>query len=337
MGGRPETHGLHEVGEGCYAYLQPDGRWGWNNAGLITGGGRSLVVDTLYDPPKTRRMLDAMAAATDAAREVDALVYTHANGDHCYGGQALARSTILATEACAEEMPLLPPSALARNVKMARVLSRLPWPLARLPMGPGGPAVGDFGAFLLHCFGAFEFDGVELVLPDQVFTGEMDWAVGDRTVRLIEVGPAHTRGDLLVVVEDAGVVFAGDILFHEVHPILWAGPVGNWIAACDRILEMDVEAIVPGHGPVVGNESVRSMKQYLCYIRDEARTRFDAGLPADEAARDIALADYDSWGDAERIVINVDTLYREFAGETRRPDPKLLMMRTAKLWAERRR
>ena len=57
------------------------------------------------------------------------------------------------------------------------------------------------------------------------------------------------------------------------------------------------------------------MRDYLVYVRDEARTRFDAGLAARDAAFDIALGDYAGWGDAERIAVNVATLYREFAGD----------------------
>ena len=59
--------GLHELGNGIYAYLQPDGSWGWSNAGLVVAGERSLLVDTLFDLPLTRRMLDAMRRATPAA------------------------------------------------------------------------------------------------------------------------------------------------------------------------------------------------------------------------------------------------------------------------------
>ena len=76
--------GLHELGDGCHAYLQPDGGWGWSNAGLIVGDGRSLLVDTLFDLRLTAAMLDAMADLT-ATAPVSSLVNTHANGDHCYG------------------------------------------------------------------------------------------------------------------------------------------------------------------------------------------------------------------------------------------------------------
>ena len=61
------TNGLHEVGDGCFAYLQPDGGWGWSNAGLIVGDGASLLVDTLFDLELTAEMLSTMAPVTRAA------------------------------------------------------------------------------------------------------------------------------------------------------------------------------------------------------------------------------------------------------------------------------
>ena len=107
-------------------------------------------------------------------------------------------------------------------------------------------------AFFARCFGAFDFAGIELTPPEQTFSGELALRVGETELRLIEVGPAHTRGDTLVHVPGARVLFTGDILFSGAHPIAWAGPVSNWIAACDRILAMELETIVPGHGPPAG-------------------------------------------------------------------------------------
>jgi glyoxylase-like metal-dependent hydrolase (beta-lactamase superfamily II) len=137
--------------------------------------------------------------------------------------------------------------------------------------------------------------------------------VGDKEVRLLEVGPAHTRGDTLVIVPRDRVLFSGDILFHGGHPVVWAGPVSNWIAACERILDMDVEVIVPGHGPLADKAAVRELKEYFEYLYGEARTRFEAGMSPLEAAGDIALDRYAGWGEAERLVVNVDAIYRELA------------------------
>jgi len=101
--------GLQEVGEGLYAYLQPDGGWGWSNAGLIADGDSTLLVDTLYDLALTEQMLQSMRDAVPAAARIDTLVNTHANGDHCYGNQLLAGARIVASERTVEQMTELPP------------------------------------------------------------------------------------------------------------------------------------------------------------------------------------------------------------------------------------
>ena len=106
------TLGLHEIADGTHAYLQPDGGWGWSNAGLVVGDGASLLVDTLFDLKITQRMLDAMAPHTRSAA-ISTVVNTHANGDHCYGNQLVRSAEIIASEATAHEMSEVPPSMLA--------------------------------------------------------------------------------------------------------------------------------------------------------------------------------------------------------------------------------
>ena len=97
--------------------------------------------------------------------------------------------------------------------------------------------------------------------------------------------------------------------------MIWAGPAGNWIRACDLILGWDVETVVPGHGPITDKAGVRAMKHYLEYVRDEARKRYDAGLSYEAAARDISLQPFADWTDPERLLVNVHSLYREFAAD----------------------
>ncbi len=296
------TKGLHDLGNGLWAWLQPDGGWGWSNAGLIVDGDRSLLVDTLIDIPLTREILSSMAESTGIlAEDIDTVVNTHANGDHTHGNACCASAEIIASAASAAEMEAFTPAMLARFVA-------------------GASAHGVAGQYLLDIFGAFDFAGVIEKLPSRTFTGELRLKVGDKTVELIEVGPAHTRGDILAHVPADRAIFTGDILFIDGTPIMWAGPVANWIAACDRILAMDVDIIVPGHGPITDKAGVRRVKDYLAFCDREARKRYDAGLSVRDADHDIALGDFASWGDSERIAVNVDTLYRGYRGDASRPD-----------------
>lgn len=288
--------GLHPLAHGAYAWLAPDGTWGWSNAGLIVDHEQSLLVDTLYDLELTGEMLARMRDAEPLAERIDTLVNTHANGDHCHGNELITGAEIIASTASALEMNELPPEAMAALVEGAR------------DMGP-------LGDYFLHCFGQFNFQGITHTPPTRTFDGELNLHVGDKPVHLIEVGPAHTRGDILVHSPDDRAVFTGDILFIESTPIMWQGPVANWIKACMLIEDMDVDLIVPGHGPITDKHGVVHVRQYLQYVQKQARDRYDAGMSVIEAAKDIELAEYSAWSDPERIVVNVDCLYREFSGE----------------------
>jgi cyclase len=293
--------GLQEVGDGLYAYLQPDGGWGWSNAGLVVDGERTLLIDTLFDLSLTEQMLRTMRDAVPAAARIDTLVNTHANGDHCYGNQLVGDAVMVASERTAQEMTELPPAAMAALVAQA-------------------PQMGELGEFFLRCFGSFDFDGIELVLPQQTFSGEQAIRVGDRELTLIEVGPAHTRGDTLVHAAAERVLFTGDILFSGAHPIAWAGPVSNWIAACDRIISLAPQAIVPGHGPPSELAAVHELKAYFQYLYDEGRRCHSEGMTPLQAARSLSLDRWADWGERERLVVNLANIYAELDGDPEPPN-----------------
>lgn len=288
--------GLIELGRGVWAWLQPDGRWGLSNAGLVAGGGRSLLVDTLYDTRLTGEMLASMREATPDAGTIDILVNTHDNGDHWYGNQAAEAGEIVSSEACAGAMAAFPPTVMAEVMK-------------------GAGQMGELGNFLLSCFGKFDYEGIVPTLPTLTFEGRLELAVGDWDVELIEVGPCHTTGDVIVHVPHARTVFAADVLFIGGHQIMWAGPVGNFIKAIDRILDLDPEFIVPGHGPVTDRKGALEIKGYWEHYAAEARKRFDRGMPAFDAAQDIPPGPYADYHDPEKTVINVNALYKEFSND----------------------
>src|SRR5687768_4749180 len=94
--------GMAQVGETTHAFLQPDGGWGWSNAGLIVGDEDAVLVDTFFDLANTRELLDAVAETTD--RTLRTLVNTHHNGDHCWGNQLVEGATIVGHRHCRAEL-----------------------------------------------------------------------------------------------------------------------------------------------------------------------------------------------------------------------------------------
>jgi glyoxylase-like metal-dependent hydrolase (beta-lactamase superfamily II) len=256
-----------------------------------------------------------MRPLTDA-HPIGQAMNTHGNGDHWFGNELLPDGIpIVASSAAVGEMQ-------ATGPQLVHALFN------QLDLGP------EFDAFAARNMRRFDFASVTPRLPTETFDGARDLRVGDRAVRLLELGPAHTPGDAIAYVPDAGVVFSGDILFVEGTPIMWAGPVSNWLAACDRILKLGAHTIVPGHGPVTDASGVRDVQRYLTHVRDAARERFDAGLDAEAAADDIDLSDFRDWGDPERIAANVTTLYREFDPTLPEPSRPELFARMAR-WSAR--
>ena len=303
---------LHEVADGTWAYVQGDGGWGWSNAGLLADGDQSLLVDTLFDLRLTAAMLESMRRATAAAEQVDVVVNTHANGDHCYGNELVAGAEIVASRRSAEEMADVPPSLLASFVAAA-------------------PGLGRTGQYLEAIFGSFAFDGITVVPPTRTFDGALRLRVGDRDVHLLDLGPAHTRGDVIVHVPDAGVVFTGDLVFSGGHPIVWTGPVQRWVEACDRLLALEPAVVVPGHGPVGDRGAVEAQRGYFEWLLAEGTPRLTGGMSPLEAARDLAGGPYADWSEGERLVVNLTALARDLGLEPA-DDVMTLFGGMAELW-----
>src|ERR1700722_5679982 len=149
------TKGLHDLGRGAYAYLQPSGTWGYSNAGLVADGDQSLLVDTLFDERLTAEMLGVMQNATGfGAERIGVVVNTHSNGDHTFGNRLVKNAVTIASEAATHEM---------REEGNPQMLAQLM---------KNTDAMGEVGSFFKKIFGAFDFAGVTLRLPDRTFSGE---------------------------------------------------------------------------------------------------------------------------------------------------------------------
>jgi cyclase len=277
--------GMVEVGPKIFAYIQATGETGISNSGLIVGPEGAVAVDALMVPSMTRRLVAAIKKTT--RKKIGALVNTHHHLDHTGGNRFFRGATIIATERC------------------------------RQALAPGFPPVPLLQRFMPRF--AREFPLLEVRLPTVTFQDRLVIHDGDREIHLWHPGaPAHTAGDATAFLPRERVLFAGDLAFHEVTPLAFQGHVGHWIEAADRVLEFEADVVVPGHGPIGTRREVRLMREYLALVRREARTRFDAGMPAEAAARDIKLGVYAAWREAERILPNVMRCYQEFRDETDR-------------------
>lgn len=292
------SRGLHDLGNGAWAWLLPSGSWNQSNAGLITDAGEALLIDTLVDERLTAEMLAGLRDATGFdADQIGTLVNTNESSNHTWGNRLLTKATIYASEPSAREM-----ESDTGPQQIGKLLG-------------AAPSMGELGQWFLDHWGGFHFDEIVLRGPDKSFTGEITLKVGRKDVHLIAV-EASTPGDVIVHSPADRVVFAGDVLFIDNTPFSWNGRVSNWIKVCDRIMAMDVDTIVPGHGPLTDKAGVKRMQDYLLFVDRETRERHTSGMNSWEAAQDIALGGYGAWPDSGRLAVTVDTIFREIEGDS---------------------
>jgi glyoxylase-like metal-dependent hydrolase (beta-lactamase superfamily II) len=291
IAGTAEKASMEQIGTGVYAYIQRHGELGVSNAGLIVDPDGSVAIDALMVPSMTRRFLSAIKKVTSTP--VSRLINTHHHIDHTGGNYLFARAEIVSHTHCREQI-----IKTGLNVEMLqRLMPRF----------------------------ASEYSGLKLSAPVVTFEDALVLHQAGRRVELRHLGPAHTYGDALVYLPEDKVLFSGDLAFFYVTPLAFQGHVGNWIKVADKILEMDVETIIPGHGPIGGKQQLAEMRSYLVLLRREAKKRFRAGMNAQDASRDIKLGIYSAWREPERILPNIMRLYQEFKNELDVPlDPRVI-------------
>ncbi|MFI8263574.1 MULTISPECIES: MBL fold metallo-hydrolase [unclassified Streptomyces] len=268
--------GVLEVGDGVYAYVQPEGGWCLNNAGIISDGGSSALVDTVATERRAREL--RAAALRVAGRAPRALVNTHFHGDHTYGN-------------------FLFPEALTIGHERTRAMVRA----AGLHMAGLWPGV---------CWG-----DIEVRPPELTFRDATTLHVGDVRAELIHIGPAaHTTDDTVVWLPDQRVLFTGDLVMNGVTPFCVMGSVAGSLRALRRLAELGATTVVPGHGPVGGPELFDANADYLRWVQALAREGVAAGVSPLELARATGLGPYAELLDSERLLPNLHRGYVEAEG-----------------------
>ncbi|WP_407839894.1 MBL fold metallo-hydrolase [Streptomyces sp. DSM 116496] len=262
---------------GVYAYVQPDGGWCLNNAGFVTGGGRTLLVDTAATE---RRALALRAAVLAAGVQLPrTVVNTHHHGDHTYGNGVFAP----------EALVLGHENARSEQLAAGRQLELI-WP-------------------------ATDFGSLDITAPDLTYGDRMTLYVGETEVRVIHPGVAHTTGDSIVWLPERRTVFTGDLVFAEGTPFLAMGSLAGSLRALELLRSLGAETVVPGHGPLTDPGAYEATERYLRYVAELAREGRAKGLTPLETARQADLGEFAGWRESERLVANLHRAYAELAGE----------------------
>lgn len=276
---------LTELGDGVAAFVQGDGGWCLNNAGIVVGGDAALVVDTAATMARAHHL--RREARRWAASRPLSLVNTHHHGDHVYGNAVFGSTTpIIAHELTRAEM-------IATGTAMQSL-----WPDVR-------------------------WGRVRLRAPTLTYSGRITLDLGGLTAELHHVGPAHTSNDTVVWLPERRTLFTGDVCMHRVTPFVLMGSLSGSLAALARLRQFDAEVVVPGHGAVGGVEVLEATERYLRWLQGLATAGLAAELAPLELARTVMgggagsaamPAEFTEWVDDERLVANIVRAYAELQG-----------------------
>ncbi|MEU5546176.1 MBL fold metallo-hydrolase [Streptomyces sioyaensis] len=271
----PEPY-LTELAPGVHAFIQPDGGWCLNNAGFVTDGDATLVVDTAATERRARLLRRRIAESGAPAPRT--LVNTHHHGDHTYGNAVFApEATVVGHASCRREL-------LAAGHQLHAV-----WP-------------------------EVEYGDIRLTAPEVTYTDELTLHTGDIEVRLLHPGVAHTTGDTLVWLPRQRLVYAGDLVFHGGTPFVLMGSLTGSLRALELLRSLDAVTVVPGHGPVTGPEVYEGIERYLRFVGRLAQEGRAAGRTPLEVAREADLGPFAELAESERLVANLHRAYAELAG-----------------------
>jgi len=128
--------------------------------------------------------------------------------------------------------------------------------------------------------------------PNDTFDGRHELRIGGKTVRFLHPGRGHTGGDLVTLFVEDRVIHTGDLFFHGAYPSIdleAGGSLRAWIETLDRVLALDFERVIPGHGPVTDRDGLVAFQDFLRELWQQAAAAAEAGRTLRETLESVDL------------------------------------------------
>jgi cyclase len=253
---------LTQIDENVYAYVDTKNGSNKNsfgaNAGIIIGKDGIVVVDTMISAKEAKRFIRDIR--TISRKPIRYVVNTHYHLDHVFGNSEFAKlgAIIIAQENAGKAMEKSARDTL-KNIKGYGLTPK-------------------------------DMKGTTPAYPVLTYGDRMTINIGGQQIELIHARHSHTDGDTLVYLPAKKVLFAGDILFTNYHPFLAEGNIEEWAKELDDIKAMDVNKIIPGHGPISGKRDLDDMKEYIVKFDQKAKELASQSDDAQKIATEIQSA-----------------------------------------------
>src|SRR5438034_1688977 len=240
-----------------------------------------VVIDANF-PKEAGDVVEAIKKTTD--KPIRYVLDTHHHGDHAYGNAVFGKAgaSVVAQTNCARLLRVNGPKEFAEA--------------GRGPTGRKDVAESS------------------LKVPNVVFDDKLVLDDGKQRIEFLYLGHAHTSGDAFAYLPKQKIVCTGDACVNGAYNFMGHSDSASWVRVLDRLQQLDVNLVLPGHGAVAGNELLEKQKKYFVELRQHVRKGIAANQPLDDIIKNIDLPWYKEWTGTTPAVDNIKHVYAEMTG-----------------------
>jgi phosphoglycerate dehydrogenase-like enzyme/glyoxylase-like metal-dependent hydrolase (beta-lactamase superfamily II) len=240
-----------------------------------------VVIDANF-PKEARDVIAAVKKTTD--KPIRYVFDTHHHGDHAWGNAVFAEqgAGVIAQANCARILRVDGPKEFAAG--------------GRGPMGRKDVAAS------------------RLQVPNVVFDDKLVLDDGTQRIEFLFLGHGHTAGDAVAFLPKHKILCTGDACVNGAFNYLGQSDTASWIRALEKMQQLDVQMVCPGHGPPAARELLEKQKRYFVELRKQVQKGIDARADFDDIVKNLDMPWYKEWTSVTPTVPNVQHVYNELTG-----------------------
>jgi phosphoglycerate dehydrogenase-like enzyme/glyoxylase-like metal-dependent hydrolase (beta-lactamase superfamily II) len=267
-----------------YSAIGPEGSnipFGGSNNIWIVFEDYVVVVDANF-PKEAGDVIQAIKKTTD--KPIRYVLDTHHHGDHSYGNAVFGKAgaSIVAQTNCARLLRVNGPKEFADAGKP---------PLGRQDVADS-----------------------KLKVPSVIFDEKFVLDDGKQRVEFLFFGHAHTSGDAFAYLPKQKIVCTGDACVNGAFNFMGHSDSASWIRVLEKCQQLDVNLVLPGHGPPAGKELLEKQKRYFVELRQQVKKGIDAGQDLEDIKKNLDMPWYKEWTTVNPSQVNTQFVYDELTG-----------------------
>jgi len=299
---------IEKLTNGVYGAIHKNGGYAISNVGIINLGNESLVFDCFISPKAARDLKKVAKELT--GNDIKYVFNSHFHNDHIRGNQVFSGAEIIATQKTKELIKETEPEELEYEKKV--VDDRIESTQKEID-GETDPRKLEEHKMWLGYYRAIKesFDEYKTILPDKIIKDTLVIQGKDRKVILFSRGKGHTESDMVLLLPEDKILFTGDLLFIESHPWLGDGFMEEWIEYLEELKKLNVEQIVPGHGPIGNKRSLDEMISYIQTVSDIVDDAIVNNISKEDLKLTSVPDEYNDWWLSRFFTLNLVVLYNK--------------------------